>query len=140
MSLANHSALRSLNIFNNQGFTPNLMTDLREFIFKGKNKISHLSFAHCNLDPSSLNFLFRNLKYAKYIRSLDVSMMHFNAEVIISLSMALQNYKGNRVLDYLNIGYNHIRNEGTLLILNYRIRSINISRSTHLEFKEYQNK
>jgi hypothetical protein len=38
------------------------MSELKEFIFKGKNRIEKLKVTHCLIDPTSLSFLFRNIK------------------------------------------------------------------------------
>jgi hypothetical protein len=65
------------------------MTDLRDFIFKGKNTIKRIKMAHCNMDATSLSFFFRNLKYSENINWIDVSQMHFNTEVLSSLTIAL---------------------------------------------------
>lgn len=38
-------------------------------------------------------------------------MMDFTTDVLTSLGMALQHYKGKKkILEYLNIGYSHIKN------------------------------
>lgn len=37
-------------------------------------------------------------------------MMEFTNDVLISLGIALQQYKGKRILEHLNIGYCYIRN------------------------------
>jgi len=65
------------------------MTDLRDFIFKGKNNIKRIKLTHCNIDHTSLSFFFRNLKYSSVINWIDVSYMHFNTEVLTSLTIAL---------------------------------------------------
>lgn len=72
-SISNHKSLQAINVFNNQGFNIDLMTDLRDFIFKGKNSIKRIKLTHCNMDPTSLSFFFRNLKYSKSINWIDVS-------------------------------------------------------------------
>lgn len=38
--------------------------------------------------------------------------MEFNPEVLTSLATALSEYTGDKYLEYLNISYNKIKNEG----------------------------
>lgn len=39
-------------------------------------------------------------------------MMSFNTEVITNLGIALQHYKGDKVLEYLNVSDTNMGNEG----------------------------
>jgi len=39
-------------------------------------------------------------------------MMHFNTEVLTSLGIALEHYKGKHVLESLNVSGNYIRDDG----------------------------
>lgn len=55
--------------------------------------------------------------------------MHFNTEVLSSLTIALQIYKGKRSLEYLNISGNRIGNDGLKTIsesLGWTFFKINI--------------
>ncbi|CAD8108806.1 unnamed protein product [Paramecium sonneborni] len=128
-SIANHQTLQSINLFNNQGFNIDLMNDISQFVFKGKNNLKKLKLTHCNISNTSLSYLLRNLKYSRSINAIDLSMMQFTTDVLTSLGMALQHYKGEKILEYLNIGDNNIRNQGLEVLasrVNWNIRKINL--------------
>ncbi|CAD8101826.1 unnamed protein product [Paramecium sonneborni] len=128
-SIANHQTLQSINLFNNQGFNIDLMNDISQFVFKGKNKIKKLKLTHCNISSTSMSYLLRNLKYSRSINAIDLSMMQFTTDVLTSLGMALQHFKGQKVLEYLNIGDTNIRNQGIEVLasrVSWNLRKINL--------------
>ncbi|CAD8099947.1 unnamed protein product [Paramecium primaurelia] len=128
-SIANHQTLQSINLFNNQGFNIDLMNDINQFVFKGKNNLKKLKLTHCNISSTAMSYLLRNLKYSRSINAIDISMMQFTTDVLTSLGMALQHYKGKKVLEYLNIGDTNIRNQGVEVLaqrVSWNIRKINL--------------
>ncbi|CAD8088015.1 unnamed protein product [Paramecium primaurelia] len=128
-SIANHQTLQSINLFNNQGFNIDLMNDINQFVFKGKNNLKKLKLTHCNISSTAMSYLLRNLKYSQSINAIDISMMQFTTDVLTSLGMALQHYKGKKVLEYLNIGDTNIRNQGVKVLaqrVSWNIRKINL--------------
>ncbi|CAK84495.1 unnamed protein product (macronuclear) [Paramecium tetraurelia] len=128
-SIANHQTLQSINLFNNQGFNIDLMNDINQFVFKGKNNLKKLKLTHCNISSTAMSYLLRNLKYSRSINAIDISMMQFTTDVLTTLGMALQHYKGKKVLEYLNIGDTNIRNQGVEVlaqVVGWNIRKINL--------------
>ncbi|KAM3141896.1 hypothetical protein pb186bvf_005982 [Paramecium bursaria] len=128
-SISNHKTLQSINLFNNQGFTIDLMNDFSQFVFKGKNHLKKIKLTHCNISSTALSYLLRNIKYSKTITQIDLSMMHFNTEALTSLAIALQHYKGKKVLEYLNMSYTLLGDQGLLTLaerVNWNMRKINL--------------
>ncbi|CAD8076414.1 unnamed protein product [Paramecium sonneborni] len=128
-SITNHKTLQSINLYNNQGFTIDLMNDISQFVFKGKNHLKKLKLTHCNISNTAMSYLLRNLKYSETINALDISMMQFNTEVLTSLGIALQHYKGDKVLEYLNVSDTSIKNDGLDTLaqrVSWNMRRINL--------------
>ncbi|CAD8144984.1 unnamed protein product [Paramecium pentaurelia] len=128
-SITNHKTLQSINLYNNQGFTIDLMNDISQFVFKGKNHLKKLKLTHCNISNTAMSYLLRNLKYSETINAIDISMMQFNTEVLTSLGIALQHYKGDKVLEYLNVSDTNIKNEGLDTLaqrVSWNMRKINL--------------
>ncbi|CAD8184782.1 unnamed protein product [Paramecium octaurelia] len=128
-SISNHQTLQSINLFNNQGFNIDLMNDINQFVFKGKNNLKKLKLTHCNISSTAMSYLLRNLKYSRSINAIDISMMQFTTDVLTSLGMALQHYKGKKVLEYLNIGDTNIKNQGVEVLaqrVSWNMRKINL--------------
>lgn len=128
-SVTNHKTLQTLNFYNNQGFTIDLMNDFSQFILKGKNHLKKIKLTHCNISSTAMSYLLRNIKYSESICQLDLSMMHFNTEVLTSLGIALQHFKGKKVLEYLNVSDANIRDDGLETLaqrVDWNIRKINL--------------
>ncbi|CAK95188.1 unnamed protein product (macronuclear) [Paramecium tetraurelia] len=128
-SISNHQTLQSINLFNNQGFNIDLMNDINQFVFKGKNNLKKLKLTHCNISSTAMSYLLRNLKYSRSINAIDISMMQFTTDVLTSLGMALQHFKGKKVLEYLNIGDTNIKNQGVEVLaqrVSWNMRKINL--------------
>ncbi|CAD8092654.1 unnamed protein product [Paramecium primaurelia] len=138
-SMIDHTGLTHLNLSNNKGFTKTSIDDFCKYVLKGKNPLFEINLSFCNLDNSSLSLILPNLKHLRSLKRFIISLVNLkSSESILALSSAINNYTGNKFLDYLDISWNWITNQGLELLnlaLFMSVRHINI-RSLNLEYNQ----
>ncbi|CAD8123044.1 unnamed protein product [Paramecium sonneborni] len=138
-SMIDHTGLTRLNLSNNQGFTFSSAQDFCQYVLKGKNPLIEINLSFCNLNNIQLSLILPNLKYLKSLKRFIISIVKFtSSESILALRSAMLNYTGNKSLDYLDLSWNRIKNEGLELLsqaLFISVRQINI-RSLNLEYNQ----
>ncbi|CAD8124625.1 unnamed protein product [Paramecium sonneborni] len=138
-SMIDHSGLTRLNLSNNKGFTYSSVQDFCKYVLKGKNPLIEINLSFCQLNNIQLSLILPNLKYLKSLKRFIISIVKFtSSESILALSSAMLNYTGNKSLDYLDLSWNHIKNDGLELLsqaLFISVRQINI-RSLNLEYNQ----
>ncbi|CAD8101612.1 unnamed protein product [Paramecium primaurelia] len=138
-SMIDHTGLTHLNLSNNKGFTVTSVEDFCKYVLKGKNPLFEINLSFCNLDNASLSLILPNLKHLRSLKRFIISLVNLNSsESILALSSAIINYTGNKSLDYLDVSWNWITNQGLELLsvaLFMSVRQINI-KSLNLEYNQ----
>ncbi|CAD8123959.1 unnamed protein product [Paramecium sonneborni] len=143
-ALIDHTGLKILNLFNNQAFTPAIVQDFCRYVLSGKNQLQEINLSHCNIENSLLALIFDNTHHLSSLRRIKLSLMCLNSEGIIALSSMMLKYTGKLNLDYLDISYNQIKNDGIELLAKglfmsvrqIRIKSLNLN-GNHISQPEF---
>ncbi|CAD8212492.1 unnamed protein product [Paramecium pentaurelia] len=143
-ALIDHSGLKILNLFNNQAFTTAIVQDFCRYVLCGKNQLQEINLSHCNIQNSLLAQIMDKTHHLSSLRRLKLSLMCLNSEGIIALSSMMLNYTGKLNLDYLDISYNQIKNDGIELLAKglfmsvrqIRIKSLNLN-GNHISQTEF---
>ncbi|CAK69067.1 unnamed protein product (macronuclear) [Paramecium tetraurelia] len=143
-ALIDHSGLKILNLFNNQAFTTAIVQDFCRYVLCGKNQLQEINLSHCNIQNSLLAQIMDKTHHLSSLRRLKLSLMSLNSEGIFALSSMMLNYTGKLNLDYLDISYNQIKNEGIELLAKglfmsvrlIKIKSLNLN-GNHISQTEF---